>query len=71
MTKADIFKLSLPGYPFTPNNVSLSTRPKPHLSAFRLPRKENCICREKSEAVHQKMLEGGRYAALTDSFVQA
>lgn len=71
MTAADTLKLSLPGYPFTPNNVSLSTRSIPRLSAFRLRQKENCICRERNESVHRRMLEGGKYTALSSSSVNA
>lgn len=71
MTAADILKLSLPGYPFTPNNVSLATRPKPRLSAFHLPQQQNCICRQRSEGVHRKMIKDNRYATLSDIRVLA
>lgn len=65
MTAADILKLSLPGYPFTSNNVSVWTKDGPRLSGYRLPKKAGCICNERSQVVHRTMLGGGLYSTLS------
>lgn len=71
MTAADILKLSLPGYPFNPNNISFSTRPTPRLSGFRLSQRANCICGDRSQTAHRKMLEGGLNSGLSDTLLMA
>lgn len=71
MTAADILKLSIADYPFTPNNVSFATRPIPRLSTFRLPQRENCICRDRNESVYWKILEGSKYTGFSSNTVNA
>lgn len=61
MTAAEVMKLSLPGYPFTSNRVTLTTRPTPRLVASRIPHRSGCICTERSQSIHRKMLEGGKH----------
>jgi hypothetical protein len=64
MTAAEIMKLSVPGYPFATNRITLSTRPYPRLVPARIPRQSACICAERSKNVHRRMLQGGKYAFL-------
>ena len=65
MTATEIFKLSLPGYPFNINRVFLYTRPHPRLVPARISRDKNCICGKRSNQLHQKMLKGSKYEHLT------
>lgn len=65
MAAAEITKVGLPGYPFSINRVTLLSRPAPRLAAARIPRREDCLCRSRSSAVHRRMLEGSRLASLS------
>jgi hypothetical protein len=65
MAAAEIIKVGLPGYPFSTNRVSLLSRPSPRLAAARIPRREDCLCRDRSTSIHRKMLEGSRFAWLS------
>ncbi|MDX2240041.1 MAG: ThiF family adenylyltransferase [Leptolyngbyaceae cyanobacterium bins.302] len=64
MAAAEIAKLTLPGFPFSQNRVVLNSRPFPHLVPARIPKRNNCICTDRSRTVHQEMLKGSRYTHL-------
>ena len=64
MAAAEILKLGLPGYPFTPNRVTLNTYPAPRPVLAPLSIRENCLCRRRSTSVHRKMIEGTRFSSL-------
>jgi molybdopterin/thiamine biosynthesis adenylyltransferase len=66
MTAAEVMKLGMPGYPFSANRVTLNTRPDARLVPARIPRRPACICEERSAKVHRRMIEGSRYAFLTN-----
>jgi len=65
MAAAEILKLQIPGYPFSPNRVSLLSRPAPRFVAARIPRREGCLCNDRSPDIHRGMLEGSRFASLS------
>ncbi len=67
MTAAEILKLRVPGYPFTPNRAFFSTRPEPRFVAAGAVRREGCVCGARSRTVHAQMIGGSRYASLSDS----
>jgi molybdopterin/thiamine biosynthesis adenylyltransferase len=61
MTAAEVLKLKLPGYPFSPDRVILGTRPKPSLVSAPLQHRSGCLCEHRNKAVHRAMLSGSRY----------
>jgi hypothetical protein len=65
MIACEVLKLSLPGYPFNANRVTLSTRPSPRLVPARIPQRLLCICGERSERIHRKMIEGSKHTQLS------
>lgn len=65
MTVAEMLKLSLPGYPFSANRVTLLTRPAPRLVSARIPKRNDCICGNRSQLVHNRMQEGCKFDALS------
>jgi len=67
MAAAEILKLRVPGYPFTPNRAFLSMRPEPRLVLAGAPLREECVCGARSKAVHAQMIGGSRYAGLSES----
>lgn len=66
MAAAEILKAQLPGYPFSPNRSTLYTHPDGPLRFISpsITRRPNCLCAERSSAVHRRMIEGTRHAAL-------
>jgi molybdopterin/thiamine biosynthesis adenylyltransferase len=70
MTAGEVLKLSLPGYPFNTNRVTLSTRPSPRLVPARVPKRPLCICEERSKSVHQEMIKGNKHAWLNEQLRQ-
>ena len=56
MTAAESFKRLLPGFPFTPNRVILSTRPNPQLMSARLSHREGCFCESRDPDIYRRML---------------
>ena len=64
MAAAEILKLDLSGYPFTPNRVILNTRPAPRPVPAALSIRENCLCRSRSTSVHRQIIEGTRFSNL-------
>ena len=69
MAAAELLKLGLHGYPFTPNRVILNTRPAPHLVSVPISSRESCLCRRRHAAVHRRMIEGTRFSGLTQDSV--
>ena len=64
MAAAEILKLGLPGYPFTPNRVVLNTCPAPRTVPAPLSWRKNCLCRYRSVSVHRQMIAGSRFSSL-------
>lgn len=65
MAAAEILKLSVPGYAMTPNRSVLYTKPELRLVRADVPRRRGCLCGIRSRAVHEQMIVGSRYAALS------
>ncbi len=65
MAAAEILKLSLPGYTMTPNRSLLYTKPELRLARAGVKLRQGCVCGARSRAVHEKMIAGSRYAALS------
>lgn len=65
MAAAEILKLSVPGYSMTPNRSVLYTKPELRLARAGVPLRQGCVCGVRSRAVHEKMIAGSRYAALS------
>jgi hypothetical protein len=64
MAAAEILKLALPGYPFSPNRVVLNTQPAVRAVPAALARRDGCICQHRSSSVHRQMVAGSRYATI-------
>lgn len=64
MAAAEILKLNLPNYPFTPNKVVLSMYDKPRIVKVSSPIRKNCLCQKRSMAVHRKMIENTLFSHL-------
>lgn len=56
MAAAEILKLGLTGYPFTPNRVILNTEQRVRPVSAALPLRRGCICQQRSPSVYRKML---------------
>ena len=65
MTAGEILKLSLPGYPFNANKVTMTTKPIPRLVPSRISQRTDCICGERVKSVHRRMIEGSKHAELS------
>lgn len=65
MAAAEILKLGLPGYPFSPNRVVLNTQGSPRLVRARMTQRPICTCQHLSSDVHQQMIAGSRHSALS------
>ena len=65
MTAAEILKLGFPGYPFSTNRISLTTRPMPRLVAAPLRSGEGCVCARRNGDAHRSMIRGTRYSRLS------
>lgn len=66
MAAAEILKLSLSGYPFTPNKVELSMWNFPRIAKASSPIRKNCTCQERSLDIHRKMIENTLFADIKD-----
>ena len=66
MAAAEILKLGLTGYPFSSNRVILNTGVSPQLVSARLVFREQCICTQRSNNLHRRMIKGSRYADLSN-----
>jgi len=64
MAAAEILKLTLPGFPFSPNRVVLNTQPVIRLVKAPLAQRDGCICQHRSRNVHRQMIAGSRFAHL-------
>jgi ThiF family len=67
MAAAEVLKVVLPGYPFTPNRAVFSTAPQiaPRFTAFTTPQRVRCVCQDRSVRIHRRMISGTRYAHLS------
>lgn len=76
MAAAEVVKLRLEGFPFSRNKVFFNAHPnmKARLSQCSIPRRDGCLCGERSFNVHWKMLQGNLYTNISniggDSFVR-
>jgi hypothetical protein len=70
LTVADLIKLQLPGYPFTPNFAFIDFFGKMEtISTHARQRKINCICTNRSDAIHSEYVGSTRYSPYrTDMF---
>ena len=64
MAAAEILKLTLRGFPFSPNRVVLYTQPVVRVAKVSLAQREGCICQHRSMEVHRQMIAGSRFAQL-------
>lgn len=69
MTAAEIVKLSLEGFPLSQNKVTFSTHPNldMRLIQYAVPERSGCICNDRSLNVYRKMIQGSKYANLSDT----
>lgn len=65
MAATEIAKLSMPGYPFSPNRVGLYALANSQLRHEPLPFRRGCICQTRSRDVHAKAIAGSAYAELS------
>ena len=65
MAASEILKVNLPGYPFTANRVIFNTCPYPRFFSAPMRFREQCVCSQRSSAVHRRMIEGTRYEKLS------
>jgi molybdopterin/thiamine biosynthesis adenylyltransferase len=65
MAAAEVLKTAVSGYPFNRNRMTLTMRPTPRLVASRIAFRPGCICSDRRQSIHRKMLEGGRHAYLS------
>ena len=66
MAAAELLKLSLAGYPFTSNRVTLHTW-SPRVVQSSLARRDGCLCHARSRNVHRQMIMGTRYGSLSSA----
>jgi len=65
VTVADLIKLQLPDYPYTPNFAFLDFLGRMEsTSIYSKPKKSGCICSHRSNAIHTKYLDSTRYFLL-------
>ncbi len=63
---ADLIKLQMPGYPFTPNFAFFDFLGKLEtISAFRRRMKAGCICVDRSPTIHSEYIGSTRYYSLS------
>jgi hypothetical protein len=67
MAAAEISKVSLPGFPFTGNRGFFYPLAEETLFVRKLDFRAGCGCVVRSTRAHAKMIDGSRYAALTDA----
>ena len=65
MAASEILKVNLPGYPFSANRVIFNTCPYPRFVSAPMRFRKQCVCSQRSSAVHRRMIEGTRYGRLS------
>jgi len=65
MAAAEILKINLPGFPFTPNKVVLNTQSRIFTQKVEIPFRKGCICESRSSHVHRQMISGSRFGNLS------
>ena len=65
MAAAEIFKLAIPGYPFTSNRTFLYTYPEIRLVSVPIRTVTECLCRSRSPELYRQILSGGALASLS------
>lgn len=63
MAAAEILKITLPGYPFSPSRTVFSTWPSsdPRFTSFTARRRHSCSCVQRHAGIHRRMIKGTRY----------
>jgi hypothetical protein len=63
MAAAEILKLGLPGYPFSPNRTILNTHPEtlPRFVSSDMAPRSGCLCGTRHSSVHRRMIMGSKY----------
>ena len=64
MAAAELLKLSLVGYPFGPNRITLNAW-SPRIVQSSLAFRDGCPCLSRSRDVHRRMIEGSGYGFLS------
>ena len=71
LTVADLIKLQLPGYPFTPNFAFIDFLGKMEtILTYSRQKKADCICANRSHAIHSEYISSTRYFTVQNSGVQ-
>jgi hypothetical protein len=67
MAAAEVLKAGLCSYPFSAGRTTFCTGPMvlPRFVSSTPPRRPGCICGDRSESVHRRMIAGTRYAHLS------
>jgi hypothetical protein len=66
MAAAEIFKLGLPGFPFSKSTAQFSARADEKLISAVLPVRSGCMCQSgRDRALHERMIRGSKYAELS------
>ena len=66
MAASEILKVNLPDYPFTANRVIFNTCPEPRFFSAPMRSRKQCVCNQRSSAIHRRMIEGTRYEQLSE-----
>jgi hypothetical protein len=69
MAAAEILKIAMPGYPFSPNRTTLYMHPSAPARLVSLPirRRPECVCAGRSALVHARMIEGTKHQHLSSA----
>lgn len=67
MAAAEILKAKIRGYPFTPNRSIFSMSPfaAPRFTSVGVPRRDGCICGDRNDIVHARMMAGTKFEHLS------
>jgi hypothetical protein len=66
MATAEILKLTISEYAMQANRVLLYTKPDLRLIPAKVRLEPDCMCQKRSTSTHVRMVEGSRYARLSD-----
>jgi ThiF family len=67
MVAAEALKTALPGFPFTPHRTVFATEPSiaPRFTSLTSHARAHCVCGDRDEGIHLRMIAGSRYASLS------
>lgn len=66
MAAAEVVKLGLEGFPFSPNRAILYTSSALRLVTAPMVQSSQCLCRGRSSTIHREMIAGSRFARLSE-----